>query len=226
MNGNSSASKKVRSQPKRLLQHLRDEDVAAELVSSSRGSIFTLKQRDSPTLQQKITEPLLLVHPITSLDDAIDLANAGDEPLLATYLFAAPAAAKYLSQFIDAHASFTNEIPGDLLVGPASPIGYPVSMQVRYTKEMFSKPRPEYINFTSVSTTIGDVLDSSEPELSQRLREEAEKPLPPTGQRAGKAIGFFEQGLLTGVTILATTTVTSVALVGIYMVPKLIRKLR
>jgi len=122
--------------------------------------------------------------------------------------------------------SFTNDIPGDLLVGPASPLEFPVSVQARYSKEMFSKPRPEYINFTSISKTIGDLLDTGDAKAGRKLREEAQKSLPPTGQRAGKAIGFFEQGLLTGVTILATTTITGVAVVGIYLVPKLIRRLR
>jgi hypothetical protein len=75
---------------------------------------------------------------MSSLDDAIDLSNLrqvypymyrklqadtrnSETPLLATYLFAEPPAAKYLSQFINAHISCTNAIPADLL-GKTTPI--------------------------------------------------------------------------------------------------------
>ena len=71
--------------------------------------------RDSHLLSRKITEPVLFVHPVKSLDDAIDMANSKTTPLLATYLFSAPSSAKYLSQFIDARASFTNYVPLELL---------------------------------------------------------------------------------------------------------------
>jgi hypothetical protein len=185
-----------------------------------------VRQRTSPLLRRKIGEAVLLVHAISSLDDAIDLANSGNEPLLAAYLFAAPAAAKYLSQFINAHVTCTNEIPADMLVGPAAPLGFPVSMKVRYSKTMFSIPRPEFINFSARSWAVAKALDGGEPDAERKLREEAERTLPPTGQQPGKAIGFFEQGLLTGATVVATSMITCLALVGFYVLPKALRRLR
>ena len=66
-------------------------------------------------LSGKINEPTLLVAQITSLDDAIDMAHQYDSSLLATYLFAEPRAAKYLSQFISADISLVNHIDPHLL---------------------------------------------------------------------------------------------------------------
>ena len=224
-NSNGSVSKRERREGSQLLKDVRDEDTATELVSGASGSVIHVKQRTSPLLTRKIGEAVLLVHAISSLDDAIDLSNSSTtEPLLAAYFFAAPAAAKYLSQFINAHVTCSNEIPADLLVGPAAPIGFPVSIQARYSKTMFSVPRPEYINYLARTGAVANVLDGAEADAERKLREEAQKPLPPTGQRPGKAIGFFEQGLLVGATVLTTTTITGLALVGYYMIPKLIRR--
>ena len=38
-----------------------------------------------------------------------------DKPLLASFIFATPPAAKYLSQFIDSYISCVNQIPVELL---------------------------------------------------------------------------------------------------------------
>ena len=49
----------------------------------------------------------------------VDETNANlersDKPLLASFLFAAPPAGKYLSQFIDSYISCVNQIPIELL---------------------------------------------------------------------------------------------------------------
>lgn len=74
-------------------------------------------------MRRKVDGPALLVAPMTSLDDAIRLVNGtattsspvGKPANLASYVFAQPATAKYLSQFIDAQASFVNHIPAQLL---------------------------------------------------------------------------------------------------------------
>jgi hypothetical protein len=223
---NGSISKREREQGNSLRREVRDEDSATELVCGVSGSVIHVKQRSSSLLKRKIGEPVLVIHAISSLDDAIDLANAGAESLLAAYLFAAPAAAKYLSQFINAHVTCTNGIPPDLLVGPAAPIGFPVSINARYSKAMFSIPRPEYITFPARSDTIAKALDGDGRDSERKLREEAQKALPPTGQPPGRAVGFFEQGLLTGATILAASTVAGLAMAGYFILPKLVRRLR
>ena len=63
--------------------------------------------------KQADTIPLLA---ISSLDDAIDTLNSSNqESLLALYVFAAPAAANYLTQFVRSKVSFVNHIPANLL---------------------------------------------------------------------------------------------------------------
>lgn len=71
--------------------------------------------RDKSILNKKFTEPTLIIVSVSSLDDAIDMANAEDTSLMAAYFFADPRAAKYLSQFITADVSLTNHIPSQLL---------------------------------------------------------------------------------------------------------------
>lgn len=73
------------------------------------------KHRQSKLLQKKVSQPLLILTSISSLDDAIDFSNSGASPLLATYFFANLASAKYLSQFIDSYLSLVNHIPAELL---------------------------------------------------------------------------------------------------------------
>jgi acyl-CoA reductase-like NAD-dependent aldehyde dehydrogenase len=72
--------------------------------------------RDAALLSQKIRGPLLIVHAISSLDDGIDYANQSTESTLAaSYIFAALPEANYLANFVDAHVSFINHIPTELL---------------------------------------------------------------------------------------------------------------
>jgi hypothetical protein len=96
-------------------------------------------------LKKKVDEKVLLVHPVTSLDDAIDinayvsalkqskprvyrvLTQNRSETLAATYAFAAPASAKYLTQFIDADISWVNHVPSHMLSAFHSPP--PISLQ-------------------------------------------------------------------------------------------------
>jgi acyl-CoA reductase-like NAD-dependent aldehyde dehydrogenase len=71
---------------------------------------------DAALLSQKISGPVLVVHPISSLDDGIDFANqTADSPLAASFIFAALPEANYLANFIDAHICCVNLIPAELL---------------------------------------------------------------------------------------------------------------
>jgi len=178
-------------------------------------------RRRSEALFSKISEQTLLVSSMSSLEDAIDYLNAhvdrSTAPLessyLASYIFAAPKEAKYLSQFIKADASFINTIPSALLVGPAAPKfpQQPLDINRRYTPEMFSACRPQATNETVVSKQLahalftGTDLTKKEALTSAQLADLATKPLKPTGQPLQHArIGFFEQGILTGLGLAAT----------------------
>jgi acyl-CoA reductase-like NAD-dependent aldehyde dehydrogenase len=186
------------------------------VVSGTNGTVMSVQKRTSPLLLRKLNEPLLLIHSISSLDDAIDFANKGNKPLLATYLFATPRSAKYLSQFIDSHLSLINQVPIELLVGPASPL-HPslpatLSPSTRYPKALFQLPSPAYIHPTALSPLLTSALSSS-PSTAisiKELEKHALAPLKPSDQRRGGQIGFFEQGIITGLVTIILPTVVGV----------------
>ncbi len=77
--------------------------------------LLTSANSDASLLSQKTNGPLLIVHAISSLDDAIDYANQSTESTLAaSYIFAALPEANYLASFVDAHLSLVNHIPVEL----------------------------------------------------------------------------------------------------------------
>ncbi|KAL4892402.1 Aldehyde/histidinol dehydrogenase [Aspergillus ambiguus] len=182
------------------------------LVSGSGWGIVEVQDRKSPLLQKKVDEKVLIVHPITSLDDAIDFSNSLGG-LTATYAFAIPSAAKYLTQFIDSHISWVNHVPLDMLIGPALPTNSVLS-RTRYTTEVLQVPRPQYITESSQADLVKAVLNPSK--KGQDAWKEALSPLPPTKQRAGFHIGFFEQGIITGGLITLFSLVASVSTLGYY----------
>jgi hypothetical protein len=71
---------------------------------------------------------------------------------------------------------------------------------------MFTVPRPAYITSReSASKQLNTLLTSpptgkSSAAISE-LEKEASKALKPTGQKPGNHIGFFEQGILTGLVL-------------------------
>lgn len=135
-------------------------------------------------------------------------------PLLAGYFFAEPASAKYLAQFLPCHLSLANQIPAHLLVGPAAPTAHAPDFLHRYSRAMFSVPRPQFAEKPPPAFQgIEDLLSGGAAGTGKgkgkgkgkvtaaALREKAVKPLPPTGQSDNKTIGFFESGILTGAAI-------------------------
>ncbi|CAI7596982.1 unnamed protein product [Penicillium pancosmium] len=105
--GENGEARQQQSPPRRsgLLDSIHKERTARILVSGSNWGVVEVQDRESPLLRKKVDEKVLLVHPVTSLDDAIDI-NAS-ATLAATYAFAAPASAKYLTQFIDSDISWS-----------------------------------------------------------------------------------------------------------------------
>lgn len=76
---------------------------------------LTIERRSTSLLKNKISEPVLLVHSVKSLDDAIDFINNNGNELLAAYHFGENAQCKYLSQFVSSQVSYVNHIPAELL---------------------------------------------------------------------------------------------------------------
>ena len=112
------------------------------------------------------------------------------------------------------------------IVGPAAPSSHPTRAHPRYSKALFSSETPEFIHPSSRSILLQEALDGVNAASRQRIREQTLRALTPMGQPPGYAIGFFEQGLLVGATILGASTVMSLALVGAYAIPAVMKRLR
>ncbi|KAL4905122.1 hypothetical protein BDW74DRAFT_185220 [Aspergillus multicolor] len=194
---------------------------ARVLVSGSGWGVVEVHDRQSALLQrkEKVAEKVLILHPFTSLDDAIDLC-AGFDTLAATYAFAEPASAKYLTQFIDAHISFINHVPVDALIGPAYPANTlpEPSRKARYSASAFQVSRPQFITESFATALTRTILDAPAggSKASVKAWEGALEPLPPTGQKTGPRIGFFEKGILTGLGITLVSVLGVVGAVGYY----------
>ncbi|KAL4914079.1 Aldehyde/histidinol dehydrogenase [Aspergillus aurantiobrunneus] len=214
-----------RSSPGLLFLDLAHKDPTARvLISGSGWGIVEVHDRASPLLQRKVEEKVLVLHPITSLDDAIDF-SASFGTLAATYAFAEPASAKYLTQFIDAHVSWVNQVPVDILIGPASPVNSPPSRETRYSTAVFQVPRPHFVSQSSNGSIVHRVLDKPGSKEAIAAWQEAVAPLPAMGQRAGKSIGFFEQGIITGGMITLFSLVATMSTLGYYTVSLLRRRM-
>lgn len=128
-------------------------------------------------------------------------------PLLAGYFFAEPRAAKYLSHHLPCQISCINQIPAHLLVGPAAPFTVtPPDFLYRYSREMFSRPRPQFVEPVPTAFKVADEylepLPGKTPDTqiedtkAKVLRALATKPLKPIIQPNNADIGFFEAGFL------------------------------
>lgn len=133
---------------------------------------------------------------------------------IATYTFAAPAAAKYVSESINAQVAWINHVPHNMLVGPAIPINHSVTLGTRYTPSMFEVSRPQVLHRTSDAIMTKVLLDTRrEPQFNPSFRG-LFLPLPPIGQHPGYHIGFFEQGIITGGLLSVSSIIAIVAATG------------
>jgi hypothetical protein len=166
-------------------------------------SLLISISRSSPIMDMKVTGRYLPIATCSSLTDAI--YNQGFEsPLLAGYFFAEPGSAKYLAQFLPCYMSLINQIPAHLLVGPAAPTTHEPDFLYRYSRDMFSVARPQFVERPPAAFQKAEELlsGSSKKITASTLREAAVKPLTAIKQSDNKAVGFFEQGLFTGAGIL------------------------
>ncbi|MCJ1445193.1 MAG: hypothetical protein MMC23_005698 [Stictis urceolatum] len=184
---------------KQLITQYQD-DRGAKLISQNvNGAIFEISRRSTSILNDKVTSPLLLVQSFTSMDDAIDLANNHEAPLLAAYHFGSPRAAKYLSQFIPAQVTFVNHVPFQILVGPAFPLDHPVDPQTRYPAKLFTRPSPTFTAAKNKAELIvhissAEKTDEREAALHEAFDEAtASIQLKKRTKQSTTSFGFFEQ---------------------------------
>lgn len=139
----------------------------------------------------------LILHPIRSLDDAINLLDGHQaKPFLSAYHFSDFKSAKYLSQFVDAEVTFINQIPRQILMGPAAPKGHPCNPHNRYPVSLFSQSRPAFVQTLPTNRELAAVLASRDNVSAQKLLQEAKQPLQAMKRSEGGGVGFFEQGIL------------------------------
>ncbi|KAI7197627.1 ALDH-like protein [Hortaea werneckii] len=203
---------------------LRQADPQSRIVlQEQKMAVLDLYDRAKAPLTTKNEYPLMLVHGVRSLDDAIDLIGSSASNTraanLAAYHFGNPATGKYLSQFIDAEVSFVNYVPRELLVGPAFPTGHPIELRTRYPRELFTVHRPAFINSPVSEKGIREMLVSSNRAAAAKLVQAATVPLNVMKRHPGGGVGFFEQGFLMNAGLILTTTV-SITGVGLYWLVK------
>lgn len=176
------------------------------ITQGSAGAVVDLtnKHATHTPLPPKSNAPILAISAISSLDHGIDLiVNDSDARLSAAYHFAAPTHAKYLSQFINAEATFINQIPTELLLGPAAPLFHEFDIVKRYSKEHFQRASPVFAK----AQVMKSILSTSSHDAA-KLLQDASKEISQKKRAEWIAIGFFEQGILIGLGTYAVPILT------------------
>ncbi|KUJ07454.1 uncharacterized protein LY89DRAFT_766029 [Mollisia scopiformis] len=204
----STSIRKISQEEKKLQTTIQEAEIKGTIkIHRTPGTdlnIIELLDSTSPLIKTKIQGPYILLLSSTGLVDTV-ITQRSTPLFLATYLFASPSAAKFLSEQIPSHASYINQIPPQLLFGPPSPTSHPHTLHPRYTPAMLSAPRPQFV---AISAEMPDSLE---------MKKLAAKELKPTGQKPGHAVGFFEQGILIGLGSAAVVVLPAVGW-GVYWV--------
>jgi acyl-CoA reductase-like NAD-dependent aldehyde dehydrogenase len=195
------------------------------LISGDYGSIVLLPLNTILPDCTRSDAPTLFVLPVSSMDAAIDILNQSDSPLAAHYVYAAPAAAKYITQFVRSAASFVNHIPAELLVGGLNPTGWQLSAHPRYTPEMFSQPSPITVSDSTLSTNITRLISASKAQERERLEATLTSVFKPVKEPWGPMFGFFEQGFLFNASVILTSVVVGTVCGIKYGYPALLQSL-
>lgn len=97
-------------------------------------------------------------------------------------------------------------------------MGYPVQLDLRFTREMFEQCSPEIApgeRFHPISRTVSYGGSA----VGAKMLAALSKPLKPTGQAPAGAWGFFDQGIILGAVVyllpLAAASVAGAAYMGV-----------
>ncbi|AEO67476.1 uncharacterized protein THITE_2116360 [Thermothielavioides terrestris NRRL 8126] len=175
---------------------------------SAAGAVVDVEDRKSPLLQRKVQESCLLVHAVTSIDDAIDFSQ-GNRRLGAAYVFTKPSAAKYICQFLDSPMSFVNHVPTSLLFLTMAPSNTPVDpiSYAPYSEETFTRPKAQFASPSAQETVLAGLLlqqQGASEQLAALVHESTAK-LPVFKRSKVALTHFFNQGILTGGLLLLST---------------------
>ena len=177
------------------------------LMSGNRGKVVLLHSNTSVAFEGRLNAPTLLVLPVSSMDDAIDLLNKSEYPLAANYVYAAPASAKYVTQFIRSATAFVNHVPVELLIGGSASTGSQPSAHPRYTAEMFSQPSPIELRASERSRALTSLVMLSDTKQQRKFEKALDASLTPVKEPWGPMFGFFEQGFLFNAGVILSSVV-------------------
>ena len=182
------------------------------ITQGDNGAIVELTNLSA--LPTKITQPIFCISSITSLEHAISLVDEDLEPpntLLAAYHFGTPATGKYLSQFINADATFVNHVPYRLLLGPSAPSFHPLDVEKRYTTQQFTRASPAYITPPSSQLALSQVVASKDSrKAAADLLAKASQEIKEKKRADSIAIGYFEQGIFVGLGVYGIPILTCI----------------
>lgn len=86
---------------------------------------------------------------------------------------------------------------------------------MRYPTTIFSVPRPQYISPTLLSQSVADILRiKSASALRSTLVLQSSELVSPTQRPLGGGVGFFEQGILTGLGLFSIPILAGVSALG------------
>ncbi|KIV92424.1 hypothetical protein PV10_03724 [Exophiala mesophila] len=180
-----------------ILRELEKSQDGSVLFAGDHGSIVEIADRTKASTGYKITAPVFVIYRTTSLDDAVDISNNISGPTEASYLFADPSEAIYLSKYIESRISFVNQIPAELLVGPLAPghPSVPPSLSPRYPADLFRSPRPRLSRTTALTKALqrATLLGTSDP-IKKWYRSTTGLSLPAIGQKEENSGDFFGLG--------------------------------
>lgn len=101
------------------------------------------------------------------------------------------------------------------LVGPTAPKDIALNPALRYPTALFTVPRPQFTKPTILSQSLMKTLRNGTVGVLQTALARQSTELTLTTERdTGGGVGFFEQGILTGLAIFSTTIVATVGTVG------------
>lgn len=192
------------------------------ITQGDAGAIVELS--DLSTLPPKSNQPVFTLSAITSLEHAISLIDEEldtQEALLAAYHFGTPSTGKYLSQFINADVSFINHIPFRLLLGPPAPAHHPIDLEKRYNTLQFTRPSPAYITPPSLTPGLPlatAVAGKESRKAAAELLAQATQEITEKKRAEWIAIGYFEQGILIGLSLVGIPLLTGVGVSLFYAV--------
>jgi aldehyde dehydrogenase (NAD+) len=182
------------------------------ITQGDNGAIVELSNLSA--IPSSIAQPVLCVSSITSLEHAISLVDEDLEPhqtFSAAYHFGAPSSGKYLSQFINADASFVNHIPYRLLLGPTAPSFHPIDVELRYNVQHFLRATPAYISPSSSQAAMEKVMASKDArKAAAELLAKATQEIKEKKRAESIAIGYFEQGIFIGLGVYGIPLLTCI----------------